>query len=173
MGKKPEAEMGRGMWGLRAGWGEQDGMGQGRCEKHQHHHKNNMELRGTQCGVRATEDPGVMTGSRGGVAQLGSAHRDRVGREDQTPCVDWAAGRTAGTGSRCISPPTGVPATPHQFPRQDRQHCPPAAAQEGSTEGTGEGFQGLYSSHGKQAWCGGDRMGPIVGAEGALHVTLA
>jgi len=58
-----------------------------------------------------------------------------------------------------------VPATPQsppqqqQVPRQDRNHSPPAAVREGSTEGMGEGWQGLYSSHDKQAWCRGAGRG--------------
>lgn len=111
--------------------------------------------------------------SQGQYMGMVSGRDRRVRRGWDTVCGlgSWQDGGDRGTGSRCISPPMGAPATPHSppqqhwFPRQDRHRSPPTAAQEGSTEGAGEGLQGLYSSHDKQAWYRGAGRG----GQGACH----
>lgn len=70
-------------------------------------------------------DRGVMAGSR--AAQPQSA----LGDGEQMGCQVWTAG--GDTGDRTSQPML------------------PPAAWESSTEGAGEGLQGLYSSHDKQA----------------------
>lgn len=86
------------------------------------------------------------------MAQLGSAHgdgaRDRqVGEERMGHCV-WA-GHQAGRQEqrdRITSPHTSLCSST----APDRM-VPPTTAWEGSTKDRGEGLQGFYSSHNKQA----------------------
>lgn len=128
-------------------------MGQGSCEKHQHH-KDNAELRGAWGGVTVLA-VGPLTRSPGGVAQLGSAHghgvRDgQVGEErmGHHVCAGHQAGRQE-QRDRITSPHTSLCSS--TAPDRTGSMVPPTTAREGSTKGRGEGLQGFYSSHNKQA----------------------
>lgn len=100
-----------------------------------------------------SEDPRELTRSPGGVAQLGSAHggsvRDRQVGEERMGHHVWAGQQAGWQGQRDWIAPH-LPSQQHRL-RQDRQHGLPTTAWEGSTKGGGEGLQGLYSSHNKQA----------------------
>lgn len=82
--------------------------------------------------------------------------------------MGWAAGRLVGTeGHDLESSPHPWVLQPSHTPLRSSTSSPDrtgitvprAAAREGSTEGVGEGLQGLYSSQDKQAWYRGAGQG--------------